>query len=50
MARLGVSELASFMSTMPALMLGWFYLVGWLLDRWQHKLSLRRASSNSSLS
>ena len=50
MARLGVSELASFMSTMPALMLGWFYLVGWLLDRWQHKRSLRRASSNSSLS
>ena len=44
MARVGVSELASFMSTMPSLLLGWFYLVGWLLDRWQHKRSLRRAS------
>ncbi len=44
LARLGVSELASFMSTMPLLMLGWFYLIGWLLDRRRHKRSLGRAS------
>jgi len=47
LARLGVSELASFMSTMPVLIIAWFYVVGWLLDRWQRKRSLRRASASS---
>jgi hypothetical protein len=42
LAQLGVSELVSFMSTMPALIFGWFYLVGWYLDRWQHKRSSHR--------
>jgi len=50
LARLGVSEVASFESTMPVLILGWPSLVGWLLDRWQHKRSLRRASACSRLS
>lgn len=45
LARLGVNELASFMVTVPVLVLGWFYLIGWLLDRWLHKRSLRRASA-----
>jgi hypothetical protein len=44
LARLGVNELTSFMSAMPVLILGWFYGVGWLLDRWQHKRSFRRSS------
>ena len=44
LGRLGVSELASFMSAMPFLTFAWFYLVGWCLDRWQHKRSLVRAS------
>jgi len=47
LARLGVSELASFMCMMPVLILVWFYGVGWLLDRWQHKQSLRRSSASS---
>jgi hypothetical protein len=47
LARLGVNELASFMFTMPVLTLVWFYGVGWLLDRWQHKRSLRRSSASS---
>ena len=47
LARLGVSELASFMSMMPILILVWFYGVGWLLDRWRHKRSLHRTSANS---
>lgn len=47
LARLGVSELASFMCTMPVLILGWFYGVGWLLERWQHKRSLGRSSASS---
>ena len=41
-ARLGVSEFGSFMSTMPVLIVVWFYGVGWLLDRWQHRRSLRK--------
>ena len=47
LARLGVSELASFMTTMPVLIVLWFYGVGWLLDRWQHRRSLRRSSVSS---
>lgn len=43
LARLGVSEFGSFMSTIPVLILVWFYGVGWLLDRWQHRRSLRRS-------
>jgi len=50
LARMGVSELASFISTMPALMLGCFYLFRALLDRLQHRRSLRRVSAGSSLS
>ena len=46
MSRLGVSELVSFMCTMPVLTLMWFYGVGWLLDRWQHKRSLRPSSAS----
>lgn len=37
LARLGVSELQSFLFTMPLLTVVWFYVVGWLLDRWLHK-------------
>lgn len=44
LAHLGVSELLSFMFSMPVLILVWFYTVGWLLDRWQYKRSLHRAS------
>ena len=32
-SRLGVNELTSFMISMPLLIFGWFFLVGWLLDR-----------------
>lgn len=47
LARLGVSELATFMCMMPVLILVWFYEVGWVLDRWQHKRYLRRSSASS---
>jgi len=47
LARLGLSELASFMCLMPVLILVWFYGVGWLLDRLQRKRSLRRSSASS---
>ena len=49
LARLGISEFASFMCVMPGLVLVWFYGVGWLLDRWRHRRSLRRASASSPL-
>jgi len=47
--RFGISELLSFMITMPLLTLVWFYSVGWLLDRWRYKRSLRRSSADASL-
>lgn len=47
LARLGVSEFASFMSTMPVLIIVWFYGVGWLLDRWQYRRFLRRSAASS---
>lgn len=49
LARLGISELLSFMSAMPLLTLAWFYLIGWLLDRWQHKRLLNRATPNKDM-
>lgn len=45
LSHMGVSELLSFMITMPLLILAWFYTVGWLLDRWQFKRSLHRTHS-----
>jgi len=43
LAHLGVSELVSFMITMPVFITAWFYLAGWLLDRWRYKRSLPTA-------
>ena len=37
LARVGVSEVTSFMISMPLLIFAWFYFVGWLLDRWRQK-------------
>jgi hypothetical protein len=34
LGRLGTNEVWSFMLSMPILICGWYYLVGWLLDRW----------------
>lgn len=47
--RFGVSELLSFIITMPCLTVAWFYAVGWFLDRWQYKRRLWRSSTRSSL-
>jgi hypothetical protein len=35
--RLGISEVASFMVTMPLLIVAWYYFVGGLIDRWISK-------------
>jgi hypothetical protein len=33
LGRFGVSQVLSFMISMPLLIFGWFYFVGWLFDR-----------------
>jgi hypothetical protein len=37
LGKLGISQVSSFMLLMPVLIFGWYYFVGWLLDRWSHK-------------
>ena len=37
LARVGVSEVWSFMISMPLLIGIWFYYVGWAIDRWRYK-------------
>jgi hypothetical protein len=32
--RLGISEVISFMISMPVLIVAWYCFVGWLIDRW----------------
>jgi len=39
-ARLGVSEVVSFMASMPLLIYAWFYFLGWLIDRRKDKRSV----------
>jgi len=34
LGRRGISQVSSFMFLMPVLIGAWYYLVGWLLDRW----------------
>ena len=37
LGRLGVSEVLTFMLSMPLLIGSWFYLLGWLIDSWGRK-------------
>jgi hypothetical protein len=39
LGRLGLSQVSSFMLLMPVLICVWYYLIGWLLDRWISKRS-----------
>ncbi len=41
LGRQGVNEISSFMILMPILVGGWYYAVGYLIDRWSYK---RRAN------
>ena len=47
MSRFGVSQIASFMTTMPCLVVAWFYFLGWVIDRWRSKRFPSPASSSS---
>lgn len=33
-ARLGISEVTTFLTSMPLVICVWYYLLGWLADRW----------------
>ena len=37
LSKLGIDEVLTFMVSMPILIFAWYYLVGWLIDRWSHK-------------
>lgn len=37
LGRLGMSEVSTFLISMPLLIAAWCYLVGWLFDRWTSK-------------
>ena len=37
---LGVSQITTFMTSMPLLIFGWYYFVGWLVDRWRDKRNM----------
>jgi len=39
--RLGINEIWGFMISMPLLIFGWYYFVGWLIDRLLFKLRRR---------
>jgi hypothetical protein len=39
LGRMGISQVSSFMFLMPVLIFAWYYLIGWLLDRWISKRS-----------
>jgi len=43
-SRFGVNEIISFMISIPILIFAWFYLIGWLFDRWLNKRFRRIAS------
>ena len=39
LGRMGINQVSSFMFLMPVLICAWYYLIGWLLDRWISKRS-----------
>ena len=43
MARKGVNEVMTFMVSMPMLLYGWYYLVGWLLEYWLYRRRKNRS-------
>jgi hypothetical protein len=45
-ARLGLSEVATFLVSMPLLIFAWFYLIGSWIDRFRHKVVSRQVASS----
>ncbi len=46
LARLGVNEVHSFFVVTPLLVLGWYFLLGWLLDLWITRRKRKAAAAN----
>jgi len=46
LGRLGINQVSSFMFVMPVLIFTWYYLIGWLLDRWTRKRSQPSSPGN----
>lgn len=44
----GISQVPTFMLSMPVLIVGWYYLLGLLIDRWRLKRYKRLAANSSS--
>ena len=45
LGKLGVSKALTFMLVMPILICTWYFLIGWLLDRWIRRRLKRRTST-----
>jgi hypothetical protein len=39
LGKYGMNQILGFMISMPLLIFGWFYFVGWVIDRWSFKRS-----------
>lgn len=37
LSRVGMSQVVTFMASMPVLIVAWYYFLGWLLDRRAHR-------------
>ena len=44
-ARLNVDQVPVFFVSAPLLLIGWFYFVGWLIDRWRQKRMARQTAA-----
>ena len=43
----GISEVHSFFALLPFVIFGWYYLLGWLVDKWRSKWLLETAHGTS---
>jgi hypothetical protein len=50
LGKFGISEVLSFMISMPLLVSTWFYFVGWLIDRWRLKRSHPTSATTADIS
>jgi high-affinity Fe2+/Pb2+ permease len=47
LGKMGINQVLTFMISMPIFISAWFYLLGWLLDRWRFKRRHRRTATVS---
>src|SRR5215472_6573785 len=47
LGRFGISQVTTFMISMPLLIFAWYYLIGWLLDRRKDKRRLLKSKSGN---